>query len=184
MQTKAMKPEIALQKALEQNEANYWHALYCHRPDDPCGARASIIGGALAGMMTEIDMLACNRVIGLGMHRPVSEAEIDAIIETYKAAKISRFFVPLSPYAQPENIKEMLEQKGFSYYNNWTKLYRKAAVPIPPVPPAPAATPASPPPIPPAPAGVPVLLDASFVPPDPPLDESGPLDIVDPPPSA
>jgi GNAT superfamily N-acetyltransferase len=133
MQEASMHPDIALQKALEQNEANYWHSLYIKRANDLCGTRANIIGGAFAGMMSEIDMLACNRVLGLGMSSPATESQLDAIIDTYITAKVTRFLVQISPYNQPKNIQQMLEQKGFSHYNNWAKLYRKAEAPIPPV---------------------------------------------------
>lgn len=134
MQKTAIKPDDrALQKALEQNEANYWQILYTQGTDERCKTDVKIIGGSVAGIMPEIDMLACNRVIGLGISQSATETQIDAIIDTYKAAKVPRFFVQLSPYAQPGNIRKMLEQKGFSHYNNWAKLYRKADVPIPPV---------------------------------------------------
>jgi GNAT superfamily N-acetyltransferase len=133
MKEASLHQNIALQKALEQNEASYWHSLYVKRPHDTCGTRANIIGGAFAGMMSEIDMLAYNRVIGLGSSTLASEGQIDAIIDTYVTAKITRFFVQVSPYAQPQKIQQMLEQKGFSHYNNWAKLYRKAETPIPPV---------------------------------------------------
>lgn len=133
MKGRGMHQDIALQKALEQNEANYWHSLYMKRPHDTCGTGANIIGGAFAGIMSEIDMLACNRVIGLGTSSPATESQIAAIIDTYITAKVTRFFVQISPYAQPENIQQMLGQKGFSHYNNWAKLYRKAEIPIPPI---------------------------------------------------
>ena len=133
MQEKHLKSDMALQKALEQNEASYWQILYANRSDDRCRTHVKVIGGAVAGMMPEIDVLACNRAIGLGINTPATEAQIDAIIDAYKAANVLRFFVQVSPYAQPENIQEMLKQKGFSHYNNWAKLYRKADAPMPPV---------------------------------------------------
>ena len=133
MQEKHLKSDMALQKALEQNEGSYWQILYTHSSDERYFTDVKVIGGAVAGMMPEIDVLACNRVIGLGIHTPATEAQIDTIIDTYKAAKIPRFFVQVSPYAQPEDIQEMLKQKGFSHYNNWAKLCRKAEVPLPSV---------------------------------------------------
>jgi hypothetical protein len=131
MKETMIQPDIALQKALEQNEARYWQILYTHSSDQRYFTDVKIIGGAVAGLMPEVDVLACNRVIGLGIHTPATEAQIDGIIDAYKSVKVPRFFVQVSPYAQPENIQEMLKQKGFSHYNNWAKLYRKAEVPLP-----------------------------------------------------
>ena len=128
--------EIELQKGLELNEVRCWSALYfspSEFQEDRCGISARMIGSVFVGAMANIDILAYNRTIGLGIEEPATERQIDEIITHYKEANVSRFFVQASPFAKPHDLGHMLEQKGFSYYNNWVKLCRKIDGPLPPV---------------------------------------------------
>jgi GNAT superfamily N-acetyltransferase len=82
-------------------------------------------------MAAKIDVLAFNRVIGLGVHQSATEADVDAIVDAYRDAGVSRFFVQLSPYAQPELV-EWLTARGFVQHNRWMKLVRDARDESPP----------------------------------------------------
>lgn len=113
--------------ALEQQEAAYWSDYYETAPAEIVqrfGLRSQRIGAATAGVADQVDILAFNRVIGLGLGQTATENQLDTIIALYKDAGARRFFVQLSPHAKPHGLPEMLQAKGFGFFNNWVKLYR------------------------------------------------------------
>lgn len=114
--------ETNLASVLEYSEAAYWSKLYDSKTALDC--KSAIIAGAFVGAISELDILAMNRVIGLGMEVPVRPEDIDRIIQFYKTAGSKRFFIQLSPYAQQEDLATILYNKGFKRYNNWAKLLR------------------------------------------------------------
>jgi GNAT superfamily N-acetyltransferase len=71
-----------------------------------------------------VDILAWNRINGLGIGEPAAGEQIDEIIGFYRRSGVERCFLQLSLTAQPESIPDMLEARGFTHYNNWCKLYR------------------------------------------------------------
>ena len=92
---------------------------------------ASIINRAFAGAVPDQDILALNRVIGLGIHGKISIGHINDIIRFYREAGTKRFFIQLSPHVSQQDLREMLREAGFRHHNNWVKLWRKADAPIP-----------------------------------------------------
>jgi hypothetical protein len=82
--------------------------------------------GATLVMSAKVDVLAFNRVIGLGAHRPAEEGDVDATLATYREAQVPRFFVQVAPGAQPEALADWLTARGFVRYNRWMKLVRDA----------------------------------------------------------
>jgi GNAT superfamily N-acetyltransferase len=116
---------------LEESEAIYWSKLYDSRGPLKCYAR--IISGAFAGAIPEVDMLAMNRVIGLGMEKEIKPEDIDNIISFFHNVGTKRFFIQVSPNIIQDDLKEILKEKGFWHYNNWAKLWRKADTILPKV---------------------------------------------------
>jgi len=55
-----------------------------------------------------------NRVIGFGTFEPATERSLDALIARFRAAGVSRFWVTLSPAAQPASVPAWLEARGFT----------------------------------------------------------------------
>jgi GNAT superfamily N-acetyltransferase len=119
---------------LEQVEIDAFSDLY--RAADietaaQCGIELPDIGAACVAVASEIDVLALNRVIGLGLNEPVDDNILDDIIEVYRNAGVPRFFILAHPLAKPSRLTAMLQSRGLHHYNNWIKLYRKAE-PLPP----------------------------------------------------
>jgi ribosomal protein S18 acetylase RimI-like enzyme len=117
-----------LVSTMEFQEAAYWSEYYRDVPlktANSLGIRSAKVGTAGAGAASKIDILAFNRVIGLGMEYPAAESQIAEIIGFYKNAGVHRFFVQTSPYAKPEDLPEVLQAKGFQYHNNWVKFFRE-----------------------------------------------------------
>lgn len=93
--------------------------------------RVARIAGAVAGCAPGIDVLAMNRVVGLGMFEPATRAAVDACIEFYRHADVPRFFVQLCPIARPSELPGWLAARGLRHHNNWMRLYRTTADPPP-----------------------------------------------------
>jgi GNAT superfamily N-acetyltransferase len=130
-----LKVQTALiKKELELNEALSGHALYhTEQYATELPSYAGFIGSALMAAMPTVDILAFNRVIGLGIQQAVTASDIKDILHFYQQAGSARFFVQLSPWAQPADVEHVLEQHGFQYYNAWVKLYRRADATVPAV---------------------------------------------------
>ncbi|UCC72997.1 MAG: GNAT family N-acetyltransferase [Gemmatimonadota bacterium] len=121
-----------LLERLERAEIAAWGDFY--RAATPTSASACGLGvaeeaGTLAVRAAAADVLGLNRVIGLGMERPASEASIDRLLDLFAGEHVPRFFVPVSPLAQPADIGTLLVARGFEHYNNWVKLYRDTSAP-------------------------------------------------------
>ena len=116
---------------LEWSEMSYWSKLYKAGSSLPC--YGNVIAGAFAGALPELDILAMNRVVGLGLQQPITPKDIDDIVHYYYQLDCSRFFVQLPPQPQLKYLVDMLEIKGFRHYNNWTKMVRPADKPMPEV---------------------------------------------------
>lgn len=119
---------------LERIEIDVWNKFYRYAKKEVPGSggidvRKQKFLSVL--MASRLDILAMNRVIGLGLGNPATDKQIENIVSFYKKAGVSRFFAQLHPLAQPESLPEMLKNQGFSHYNNWVKLYRKIDAPLP-----------------------------------------------------
>ncbi len=130
-----LDPDIAA--ACERADRDAW-ADFCRAatPDvaAQCGVGLRAIGPAVAGCAARIDILAFNRLVGLGIDAPATAADVAATIEFYAAAGVPRFFVQLGPTAQPPELEGWLTASGLRRYNNWVKLYRNAHDTLRPTP--------------------------------------------------
>jgi GNAT superfamily N-acetyltransferase len=117
-------------RELERIEIAAWADFY--RAASPaststCGLQLTERMGAIAVLASEADVLALNRVVGLGFEGPVSPADLDEIIAQYTDAGVSRFFVQPGPTADNGSLPRLLLDRGFQHYNNWVKLHRNVA---------------------------------------------------------
>ena len=115
------KGELMFQ--LEQIESNYWSKYY--RADSMLPTFSTIIGGGVACAIPDFDILAMNRVLGLGLNSALDKSVLQQIIEFYRIAGSKRFFVQLPPAIALDSTRRLLDGEGFTHHNNWTKLYRK-----------------------------------------------------------
>jgi len=118
-----------LARALEFSEASYWSKFY--RSGNDLKSYAATIAGAFAGAVPELDILAINRVVGLGMNGRVSPEDVDNLISFYRQAGVRRFFVPISPLVAQTDLADILQEKGIRPYNKWAKLFRPVKKPWP-----------------------------------------------------
>lgn len=112
---------------LEQIEVAAW-SDFCRAATSEavaaCGIGLAEDDSVSASTASKIDVLAFNRVVGLGMTQPASEEQLDELISFYRRQNVKRFFVQACPTAAPGDISSWLEARGLSHYNNWVKLWR------------------------------------------------------------
>jgi GNAT superfamily N-acetyltransferase len=118
--------------ALERIEAEAWgdvHRAASGRAAELSGARVLGIGSATACIASRIDVLAFNRVLGLGLDGPVTGSDVDELVSEYARVGCSRFFVQLFPGVETQ-VAEKLRQRGFRIHNRWVKLWRGIDAPL------------------------------------------------------
>ncbi|TNE81282.1 MAG: hypothetical protein EP332_03955 [Bacteroidetes bacterium] len=113
----------ALSQILEHSEALYWSRVYGEVPGLPTYTRN--IQGAIACSIPQIDMLALNRVIGLGFEEAVKPETLEEIKNFFRQAGAPRFFIQLSPHVPQEGLSEMMTEHGFKLHNRWAKLWQE-----------------------------------------------------------
>lgn len=111
--------------ALERIETAWWADLLAGA--DSAEVRPPYrVGGAVAGVFPGCDVLALNRVVGLGVDEPVTDGHLATLKHLYRKAGVGRFFVPLAPCAETPGLAATLERCGFRRHNRWAKLVRDA----------------------------------------------------------
>ena len=120
----------ALIKELEEIEIAAWGDFYkaaSATSISSCGLQIAESPGTIAVLASGADVLGLNRVVGLGLERSVSPADLDEFIDRYTDAGVPRFFVQVSPIADDRDLPRLLVDRGFHHYNNWVKLHRDVA---------------------------------------------------------
>ena len=92
------------------------------------GIASTRIGGALCTAVGEQESTMLNRVVGLGLAEPATNADLQAI-EVFFADFGQRYYVSLSPQAKPSDLGAKLEQRGFDRGYAWMKFVRGAEEP-------------------------------------------------------
>jgi hypothetical protein len=80
--------------------------------------------GTMAGFAPAADVLALNKVIGLGVHAAASETLVDRVIAAAKKAGVRRLFLQVTPDAKPADIPKWIEARGGQLHNRWIRLWR------------------------------------------------------------
>lgn len=127
----------ALTRALEKAEMTFWFAVHDAAPADAAralGLHRVRAGEGCAFLAPGADVLALNKVLGLGLDAPATEADLDAVVRAYRSAGARRFFIQLSPTAAPPDLPDALTRRGFRLHNHWVKLVRDLHGPLPAAP--------------------------------------------------
>jgi GNAT superfamily N-acetyltransferase len=93
--------------------------------------RVTRVGDGLLTLAAGSDALRMNRVIGLGHRGAAQESMIDEIIAIYRAARLRRFSLMLSPGPQAQVITAWLRARGFLPRGGLLLLARDAHLPLP-----------------------------------------------------
>jgi len=114
---------IALEQAEREAFTDVYHAA---GPDVVAMAGLSVtpLTHSVVLAANRIDVLALNRVLGLGLHGPVPDGSLDEVLDTLASCGSPRFFVPLAPVPGHDALARALEGRGLRRYNNWIRLAR------------------------------------------------------------
>jgi hypothetical protein len=112
---------------LEMAEAVAWQDAYVAAaavPGNPTGASWSSVAGGVASGLTVIDFGFFNRVIGLGIGRPATEADAEAASRFYLDLGLTQSVVQIAPGAVPVDLVPWLNARGYVRGARWAKLWR------------------------------------------------------------
>ena len=92
------------------------------------GLRVTKIAGATLLHAPGIAQAMFNRAIGLGVHCPLAEAELDAAIAEFRAAGFAAYWLHYNPAAAPSSLPHWLQARGFTLpgRRSWAKMCRGA----------------------------------------------------------
>ncbi len=99
--------------------------LYAAAPAS-LGVKTQSIAGATLLMAPRIGDSYFNRVIGLGLELAATRADLEAVLSAYRSEGVDKFWIHLSPAAQPVELQSWLEQRGFVQppRRSWAKFMR------------------------------------------------------------
>jgi GNAT superfamily N-acetyltransferase len=84
------------------------------------------LGGAVGVTSLALPLLMLNRVIGLGVHEPAVDAQLDDIGERFGSRG---HMISLAPGAEPADLADRLRRRGYRPGNAWVKFRRSAISP-------------------------------------------------------
>ncbi len=87
------------------------------------------VGGALVTVQPGSISLQRNRVLGLGVEERVTGENVDQILDLFRAFRVKRFSLHLSPSAQSDAIATWLKERGFAFHHRYSKLLRDTSPP-------------------------------------------------------
>lgn len=125
IRTDREKTEIV--RSLEQAEVAAWSDLYQAASNEAvlsCGIKLITTPSTCTVFASQVDVLAFNRVIGLGIKEPITEGMLDDLISQFRLNTVRRFFLQLNPLAVTPEVRGWLVRRGIRRHNNWVKLYR------------------------------------------------------------
>lgn len=112
----------------ESSELAAWRSLYLSLPSEvsvETGARLLEIEGTTVSSLSSADILAFNRVMGVGVG-PVIGPDFSArMTEWYRSAGVPRYFVQVAPGPTSAESSALLVAAGLRHYNDWLRLARE-----------------------------------------------------------
>jgi hypothetical protein len=119
-------------KEFELVESAAWTDFYCSASPEiiaRCGIKIFPVGGVNGTIASKIDILAFNRIVGLGVKQSIDEQIIDVILNKIEANRVKRFFIQIHPEFFDDKLRKLLTLHDFYHYNNWVRLVRDNSPP-------------------------------------------------------
>jgi GrpB-like predicted nucleotidyltransferase (UPF0157 family) len=111
---------------IEIAEAEAWYDMYFNAEKDVIennNISFERFGKAIAVRTDSIPAIIVNRIIGLGIHKQANKRLLEKAFNFYKPFK-NIFGIQISPQASPENLGNILIEKGMVLKSYWNKFYR------------------------------------------------------------
>jgi GNAT superfamily N-acetyltransferase len=81
--------------------------------------------GVVMTLATQADVLALNRIVGLGVETPATQDQLARLVKIARERGTKRLFVQLAPGHEPAAIPAWVEAEGGKQYNRWVRLWRR-----------------------------------------------------------
>ncbi len=130
-----LEPERANSLA-DDVEAQAAVDLYAAAPRE-LELRTEVLAGATLLLAPRIPASFFNRVIGLGGHEPATGTDVGAVLDIYRTAAISDYWLHVTPTARPPALGEWLVEAGLGFppRRSWAKFLRSTQSPAAAAPP-------------------------------------------------
>lgn len=80
--------------------------------------------GVLMTLATNADVLALNRIVGIGVGQAAKSEQLARLIRIARECGTKRLFVQVTPSHEPSALVEWVEAEGGRPYNRWVRLWR------------------------------------------------------------
>ncbi len=94
-------------------------------PGNPTGALTAALGGGRAFAVTAIDFGFFNRMIGLGIERPATEDDVEAVSRFFLDLGRTQSVIQVAPTANPHALSAWMEPRGYRRGARWVKMWRR-----------------------------------------------------------
>jgi len=114
---------------LERIEMAAWRDVHAAATSDDRAAlaiRSRDLADAFVMSSDREESLLANRVIGLGLHAPVTGDTLDELVAHYRG-RVPGFAINLSPFAEPATLQGPFAERGFATFFHHLKWWRDAA---------------------------------------------------------
>jgi hypothetical protein len=112
----------------EFGEANAWADFYRCAAGDAAARELGIVvqrvGSAWVTAIRALDTTFFNRIVGLGVREPVTEAMLGDAIAVLEKAGCRNYMAQVCPAASPAALAGWLAARGFAPGRNWAKVWR------------------------------------------------------------
>ncbi|HEU0073460.1 MAG TPA: GNAT family N-acetyltransferase [Dehalococcoidia bacterium] len=125
MEISPRHPEFA--GAAEAIEARAWSSLAAVTAVEPLFDKRGVL--AATALFSDSTYPLANRVLGVGLERPVQAELLDRILDLYDTRNAESIFVPMAPTARPSTLPRLLKERGFEPAMKEAKLYRSTLNP-------------------------------------------------------
>jgi len=102
------------------------HAAADAELSEALGLQVMMIDSALVSIASELpaSAITINRTVGLGLEQAASEAGLKAIVDSYREAGVSSYFIHCHPQADPDSLPDALANLGFKRARAWQQFSR------------------------------------------------------------
>jgi GNAT superfamily N-acetyltransferase len=111
-------------RQVDEVEAAAYRSMFAAAPANAAGLRAIELAGATVLVAPGLPGMLFNRVIGLGVGQRATGTRLDEIQRLYRESGVDSWCVQLSPAAGPAQLRDWLENRGFSRSSSWAKMWR------------------------------------------------------------
>ena len=85
--------------------------------------------GVVMSLAAKADVLALNRIVGLGVETPATREQLTRLIEIARQRGTKRLFLQIAPSHAPQDLESWIEAEGGKKHNRWVRLWRNISHP-------------------------------------------------------